>query len=152
MKYSACTCCSTAEVLTATMIMWGEADGCQGISTHTPPAHLTSQYSISMRQIHSCVLFIEEINPSRPHDVTSHNNTSLTFTKTTANVTYSSCDTWQIKLIMQQCPPPFCPKFYRNVCINFQASFHAIASSWYTSLILAPCLPAMKELITVKRN
>jgi hypothetical protein len=55
MKYSACTCCSAAEVLTATMFVWGEAHGCRGRSTPAPTAHLTSQHSISMQQIHSCL-------------------------------------------------------------------------------------------------
>jgi len=52
------------------------------------------------------VLFMQETNSSRPHSVTFHNTTSLTFTNRTANVTHSSHNTWQIKLIMQQCLPP----------------------------------------------
>jgi len=66
LKYSACTCRSTAEILTGTMIVWGEAHGCQGRSTPTPPAHLISQHPIGKRQYGSigsmCTQWAEFIN------------------------------------------------------------------------------------------
>jgi len=63
------------------------------------------------------VLFMQETNPSRPNGVTSHKTIGLTFTNRTANVTYSSHNTWQIKLIMQQCLPPPLPNQILLQCL-----------------------------------
>lgn len=52
---ASCLICWSFNSYTHTMITWRQARGCQGKATPTPPAHLTSQHLISMKQIHSRV-------------------------------------------------------------------------------------------------
>jgi len=91
------------------------------------------------------VLFMQETNPSRPHGVTSHNTTSLTFTNRTANVMYSSHNTWQIKLIMQQCLPPPHQKKILPQCLHQFVGITSLYGIFLIHQLDASTMPSCNE-------
>jgi hypothetical protein len=137
LNYNTCAYCYAPEVLTSTPIKWLREERHMDVKEGPLPpccTHDTMTLNTHEADSQSSALKIQAASSSRPHGAKSQSTTTLTFTMKTANLRYSWFNTWQTKLGMQQCPVPL------------------TASSCYTSIRLAPRLPVMNKLITVKHN